>query len=154
MPKKNPEVYFDPKKLLKELSEYHYNYKDAKETGEPLPRINEYLGECFLKIATRLAYKKNFIGYSYRDEMILDAVENCISGAHSFNPEKSSYAFAYITQIAYNAFVRRIKKEATQAKVKNKALDNLEQELYTTQEHDIGTVYRNTSIEFAKENSN
>ncbi len=152
MPKKNPEFYVDPKKLYSELVEYRHAYQKAKENGEDLPRINNYLGECFLKIATRLAYKKNFIGYSFREDMILDAIENCVSGAHSFNPDKSSYAFAYITQIAYNAFVRRIKKEATQAKIKDKALDNFAQELYVTQPQDADQIYRNTSMEFARDN--
>ena len=78
--------------------------------GEEPPRVTEYIGECIYKIATRLSTKPNFINYSYRDEMICDGIENCLQYLNNFNPEKSQNAFAYITQIIYYAFLRRIQK--------------------------------------------
>jgi DNA-directed RNA polymerase specialized sigma24 family protein len=76
------------------------------------------------------------MGYSYKDEMIADAIENCVSAAHSFDPEKSNNPFAYFTQIAWNAFIRRISKEKKQAYIKHKnfeqtnLLDDLLEENY------------------------
>ena len=46
--------------------------------------------------------------------MICDGIENCLQYLNNFNPEKSQNAFAYITQIIYYAFLRRIQKEKKQ----------------------------------------
>ena len=43
--------------------------------------------------------------------MISDAILACIQFCRNFNPEKSQNPFAFYTQIAYNAFVARIKTE-------------------------------------------
>ena len=88
-------------------------------------------------ICNKLATKPNFIGYSYKDEMIADAIENCVAAAHSFDPDKSNNPFAYFTQIAWNAFIRRIAKEKKQAYIKHKnfehsnLLDDLLEENYS-----------------------
>ena len=52
-----------------------------------------YLGECFLKIATHLSYKPNFVNYMFRDDMISDGIENCVQYIHNFDPEKSKNPF-------------------------------------------------------------
>ena len=33
------------------------------------PRVGNYIGSCFLKIATHLSYRPNFINYMYKDDM-------------------------------------------------------------------------------------
>ena len=75
-------------------------------------------------IAQRLSYKPNFINYSYREEMISDGIENCISYIDNFDPSKSDNPFAYFTQIIYYAFLRRIQKEKKQLYIKHKVLGN------------------------------
>lgn len=112
MPKNN---YIDNKKFLESL--VSYQEKCTEEYSPPLP---EYIGECFIKIANGLATKSNFINYSYKDEMISDGIENCISYCKNFNPEKSKNPFSYFTQIIYYAFLRRIEKEKKQAYIKHK----------------------------------
>ena len=92
--------------------------------GEDKPQISNYLGECIYQICNRLSYKSNFINYSFRDEMVSDALENCINYIDCFNHEKSSNPFAYFTQIAYFAFLRRIDAEKKQAYIKGKILQN------------------------------
>ena len=42
------------------------------------PRVGNYIGSCFLKIATHLSYRPNFINYMYKDDMVCDGIENCI----------------------------------------------------------------------------
>ena len=64
-----------------------------------------------------------FINYSYRDEMICDGIENCLQYINNFNPEKSQNAFAYVTQIIYFAFLRRIHKEKKQAAIKQRSIE-------------------------------
>ena len=101
---------------------------DAIRDGEPEPRIPEYIGECFLKIAEGLSHKPNFVRYTYRDEMVMDAVENCIKAINNYNIEAATRtgkpnAFAYFTQISYFAFLRRIAKEKKQQDIKLKYIE-------------------------------
>ena len=85
--------------------------------------MSNYIGECFLKIATHLSYRPNFINYMYREDMIGDGIENCIQYIHNFDPEKSSNPFAYFTQIVYYAYLRRIAKEKRQQAIREKILE-------------------------------
>lgn len=91
---------------------------------KPDARVPNYIGECILAICNKLSTKPNFIGYSFRDEMIADAIENCIASVDGFDPEKSNNPFAYFTQIAWNAFIRRISKEKKQQYIKHKNMQN------------------------------
>jgi DNA-directed RNA polymerase specialized sigma24 family protein len=79
-----------------------------------------------VKIANHLAYKSNFVNYTFRDEMILDGIENCITYIDNFDPEKSKNPFAYFTQITYYAFIRRIQKEKKQMDTKKKYIGSLD----------------------------
>ena len=95
----------------------------AKEKGLEPPLISNYLGDCFLKIATHLSYKPNFVNYMFREDMIGYGIENCVQYIHNFNPEKSTNPFAYFTQIIYYAFLRRIQKEKKQLEIKTKIIE-------------------------------
>jgi hypothetical protein len=122
---KKPSVhYIDNKKFYTAILQYKNDCAAADEKGEEHPRIPPYIGECLYKIATRLSLKPNFIGYSYRDEMISDGLENCINYLNNFNPEKSTNPFAYFTQIIWYAFLRRIDKEKKHLYIKQKTLEN------------------------------
>jgi hypothetical protein len=102
------------------MKDYKQACREAAEQGAPKPQIPKYIGECLYKIANKLSYRPNFINYSYRDEMIADGLENCITYFDNFNPDKSNNPFSYFTQIIYYAFLRRIQKEKKQVYVKHK----------------------------------
>jgi hypothetical protein len=121
--RKRSEHYVNNKEFLAALIEYKKNIEIAKLEGKPKPRITNYLGECFLKIATHLSFKPNFVNYMFKDDMICDGIENCVQYIHNFNPEKSQNPFAYFTQIIHFAFLRRIQKEKKQLEIKNKILE-------------------------------
>ena len=123
MPKKKSEHYVNNKQLLEALIVYREGVAHAKENDLPKPRITNYLGECFLKIATHLSYKPNFVNYMFRDDMISDGIENCVQYIHNFDPEKSKNPFAYFTQIIHYAFLRRIQKEKKQLDIKTKIIE-------------------------------
>jgi DNA-directed RNA polymerase specialized sigma subunit len=123
MAKKKSEHYVNNKELLEALILYRAKYLKSKENGSPKPQISNYLGECFLKIATHLSYKPNFVNYMFRDDMISDGIENCVQYIHNFNPEKSQNPFAYFTQIIHYAFLRRIQKEKRQLEIKTKIIE-------------------------------
>ena len=115
--------YVNNKDSLDAIIEYKKSVKEAEEQGLPKPRITNYLGECFLKIANHLSFKPNFVNYIFKDDMISDGIENCVQYIHNFNPEKSQNPFAYFTQIIYYAFLRRIQREKRQLEIKNKILE-------------------------------
>lgn len=102
------QFYVDPKLFYSEIKDYY-------KSGE----INDYLAESIYKIAKGLSFAPNFINYSYREDMVGDAVikmytalknkKFCIkskdSKGNNYNP------FSYFTTIAFHAFITRIKKE-------------------------------------------
>lgn len=112
-----PKHYVDNKKFFDTLTAYKVA---VAASPDDIPHIPEYIGECLLMIATRLANKPNFASYTYRDEMISDAVENCLLYMHNFDPAKSQNPFAYFTQIIHFAFLRRIEREKKHTYIKYK----------------------------------
>ena len=135
--RKRSEHYVNNKDFLDAIVIYKINLLQAAQKEIPditdqqlktwkspnKPRISNYLGECFLKIATHLSYKPNFVNYMFREDMICDGIENCVQYIHNFNPEKSSNPFAYFTQIIHYAFLRRIQKEKKQMEIRAKIIE-------------------------------
>ena len=121
--RKQTEYYVNNKEFLAAITEYRDKVIISKESGKPKPRVNNYIGACFLKIATHLSYKPNFVNYMFREDMICDGIENCLQYIDNFDPEKSKNPFAYFTQIIYYAFLRRIQKEKRQLEIKSKILE-------------------------------
>lgn len=123
MAKKNH--YVNNADFLKALTEYKKACRKAKREGLPKPNIPDYIGKCLMLIAENLSHKPNFLSYSFRDEMIGDAIENCVMYFDNFDPKKSKNPFAYFTQIIYFAFIRRIHKEKKQLYVKYKSTEQI-----------------------------
>jgi len=107
--------------------EYVTRVDEAKEKGDEIPIVPDYIAQCFLRIAEGLSHKANFIRYTYREEMVMDAVENCLKAINNYNLATATRtgkpnAFSYFTQISWYAFLRRIAKEKKQQEVKLKYL--------------------------------
>ena len=116
--------YINNQDFLNALVSYKEQALEASINNKQKPKIPDYIGECFLKIANNLAKRPNFYSYTYKDEMISDAIENCLMYFENFDPAKSSNPFAYFTQICWYAFVRRIDKEKKQQYIKYKATES------------------------------
>tara|TARA_B100000287_G_scaffold160914_1_gene151801 strand:+ start:2558 stop:3097 length:540 start_codon:yes stop_codon:yes gene_type:complete len=97
----------------------------AQGMSNPRPDIPEYIGECIWKIASRFATKPNWRN-AYTDDMVGDAVEECIKYLDRFNEKKSTNPFSYFTQVVYYSFLRRISKEKRYLYVKYKVIMNSE----------------------------
>ena len=150
-----PEHYVNNKEFTAAIAEHNQAVKDAIAKGEEPPRVTEYIGECIYKIATRLSTKPNFINYSYRDEMICDGIENCLQYIENFKEEKSTNAFAYVTQIIYFAFLRRIHKEKKQAAIKQRSIEQAGVLFDTLDTMDGDTTgMSNSYVDFLQENMN
>lgn len=128
MAKRKSIHYVNNKEFSQAVVDYCTTVKEAKEKEESLPIVPDYIAQCFLKIAEGLSHKSNFIRYTYREEMVMDAVENCLKAIENYNIEAATRsgnpnAFAYFTQISWYAFLRRIAKEKKQQDIKWKYLD-------------------------------
>ena len=108
--------------------EYVQKVEDARKTNINIPKVPDYIAQCFLRIAEGLSHKANFIRYTYREEMVMDAVENCLKAIRNYNIDAATRtgapnAFAYFTQICYYAFLRRLAKEKKQQDIKFKFIE-------------------------------
>ena len=133
--------YVNNQDLLTALITYKRKVGIAKEKGLEKPRVSNYIGGCFLKIATHLSYRPNFINYMYKDDMICDGVENYIQYIDNIDPEKSNNPFAYFTQIVYYAFLRRIQKEKRQMDIKEKILEKSGYDEVFSVDGDVSSEY-------------
>lgn len=120
--------------------DYVKTVNEAKSNEQPLPIVPDYIAQCFLRIAEGLSHKSNFIRYTYREEMVMDAVENCLKAIENYNLETATRtgkpnAFAYFTQITWYAFLRRIAKEKKQQDIKLKYLTKSGIENFMVNEH-------------------
>lgn len=120
--------YVNNREFSQKVVEYVETVRQAEAEGKQLPVVTNYIANCFLKIAEGLSHKSNFIRYTYREEMVMDAVENCLKAITNYNIEAATRtgnpnAFAYFTQICYYAFLRRIAKEKKQQDIKFKWIE-------------------------------
>lgn len=134
------------------LREYLSYRKSEVDAGRPIPEIPNYIGACFKMIAESLSKKPYFIGYSYREEMVSDALIDCIQYIDKFDPERGTSAFAYFSQTCYYAIVRRIKAEKKQTMAKAAIVQNLGTffDDIALQEFDEDGQYQNTMSEILK----
>ena len=124
----------------REFSEAVYDYavlaQAAKAKEERPPKVTDYIARCFIKIAEGLSHRPNFVRYTYREEMVMDAVENCLRAIGNYNISTTTRtgkpnAFSYFTQICYFAFIRRITKEKKQQDIKFKFIEKMGIEDFT-----------------------
>lgn len=124
---------------------------EAKAAGKAVrrPIASDYVGYAILRTAQGIAMKHNYRNYPYLDEMIGDAVENCVRYIHNFDPEESREPFSYITSSIERTFWRTIKKEKKKQYVQALKIQRagIEDVMHNTQDHDQDENFRNTWIE-------
>ena len=126
-PKDKPH-YVNNAQFSQAVVDYCTEVQKAKKSDKKLPIVPDYIATCFLKICEGLSHKANFVRYTYREEMVMDAVENCLKAIENYNIEAATRtgkpnAFAYFTQISWFAFLRRIEKEKKQQDIKLKYME-------------------------------
>jgi DNA-directed RNA polymerase specialized sigma24 family protein len=110
MKNKASKNYVSNKNLIEEI-------KIFKETE----RMTEELGRMIISIATNYANKGSFIGYTWKADMISEAVLTCVKYLKNFDPTKyaNPNPFAYITTIVHHAFISFIKKQNKHSAIKD-----------------------------------
>lgn len=125
-----------PKKRVRRTKEeLKPNYVDPKEMEDLIKSyyttgfLDPNLADMIQKIATRLGYAHNFLRYSYKEEMIGDAVIKMITALtrKRFMCDSGYNPFSYFTKVAYRAFQNRIKKE----KKEHETLHRYQDEVYS-----------------------
>ena len=139
-PKDKPH-YVNNREFSDAVNDYVRTLNEARKNNDPHPVVPNYIATCFLKICEGLSHKPNFIRYTYREEMVMDAVENCLKAIENYDIDAATRsgrpnAFSYFTQIAWYAFLRRIAKEKKQFDIKVKFMAEADfSDLVDTHEH-------------------
>lgn len=111
--------YLDNDKFYQAL----YDRRVHIDSGEQVPqRLEDYIGECILLIAENVGKRWNFAKYSWRDEMVGDAVVACTRAIDKFNPYQYKNPLAYFTQCTVYAFLARLQQEQNQTYTKYKMM--------------------------------
>lgn len=128
-PKPNKEqFYVNPSEFKKQIEIYY-------KTGD----CTNYLGDCLNKIAEGLGYSPKFINYSYKEDMIGDALIKMFSALKrkKFDVTSETSPFGYFTTIAFHAFINRIKKEKKHHDTLNEFRQRKYEEILSTTEGHI-----------------
>lgn len=120
-PSKN---YVNNRQLYECIADYALRRRELEAAGKPRPPIPDYAGECIYMICNRMGTRYNFRGYSFREDMVGDAIADCVYGFYLFDPDRFRNPFGYFTQIAWMAMVRKISTEKKQTYLKYKSLQN------------------------------
>jgi hypothetical protein len=119
------------KKIKPKEREHYVNGKEFEEEIRGFyntDHVTIKLGECINKIANGLSYAPNFINYSYKEDMVGDAIVKMFSALKNkkFRLDSGFSPFSYFTTIAFHAFINRIKKE----KKHHKAITEYREKVY------------------------
>jgi len=126
---KDSPYYIDNKEFATALHDYVKECDEAKNKGEEIPVITDYIATSILRLAEGLSRAPNFVNYTYREDMVMDAVENCIRVVKNYDITKVTRTgapnpFSYFTQISYFAFLRRIAQEKKETEIKERLLNS------------------------------
>lgn len=95
-------------------AEFYQLIKNYQEETDELKKKKYYneLGKSFQLIGTNFMNRYGFINYSEdrQEEMLSEFYYLACKYLHNYDTSRNSSPFAYFTQIAFNAFVRIIKK--------------------------------------------
>src|SRR5210317_2147170 len=151
MKPKNKPHYVNNADFSQAVVDYVRHANECAEQGKSKPIVTNYIAQCFLKISEGLSHKANFVRYTYREEMVMDAVENCLKAIENYDIEAATRsgkpnAFAYFTQISWFAFLRRIAKEKKQQDIKLKYISEADLSMFIEENTEGGySDYSNTA---------
>lgn len=115
---KSSVYYVPPAEFLQDIKDYY-------RSGE----ISDRLSMSINKISQGLSYAPNFINYSFKDDMVGDAIVKMVAALKhkKFKTATGHNPFSYFTTIAFHAFINRIKKE----KKHHQTLQDYQEQVYS-----------------------
>lgn len=93
---------------------------EAKKLG----KVTDALIIKIQMIAVKLSLKYNFVGYSFREDMVASAVANLCNSRNAlkFDPERSSNPFSFYTTAIYNSFLQYLQDEKNHRNIRDALL--------------------------------
>lgn len=111
IPAKKTNHYIDKAEMLAEVVK-------SKAAGA----MTDKLARMILMLAEKYSHHHWFIGYSYREDMVADAVLNLVHSALKFDPEKSNNPFGYYTIAIQRSFMHYLHVEKKHRYIRDKML--------------------------------
>lgn len=135
-----------PRKLKPREKENYVNGKEFERQLAEFYEKNQFsdkLAESVSKIAHGLSFAPNFINYSYKDEMVGDAIVKMLTAVRNkkFRLNSGFSPFSYFTTIAFHAFINRIKKEKKQHEAVKEYREKKYAEMICSQHIPNGGIY-------------
>lgn len=144
---RKPVNYIDNSMFLASMERYIESRNAALAAKLPPPQVPDDIGKAFVQIATKLATRYNFNGYSFRDDMVGAGILNALEAIDNFDPAKSKNPFSYFTQVIFWAFLRVIKKEKTERETRDAVMFD-DVDAFSTQAGDTFSISRDDAFLF------
>lgn len=145
--------YVNGREFLGMLKEYHASYLESVRLEQEKPQVSNEIAGAIIQIATRLSNSYNFIGYSYKDEMIADGIYKCLDKVHRFDPNISENPFGFFSQLCWNSFLNRIKIEQKQASIRARLINDKVTSEFVEQSLENDVDATNAFVGFLKDNN-
>lgn len=122
--RKEPTIEAAPKPKKKRKTNYLNNADLYEETlkSKEQGKMTDKLAHMLMTLVARYAKKGSFAGYTYNDDMQGYAAMMLVKTWQSFNPEKSSNAFAFFTQCVKHSFIQYLNQERRQRDIRDEIL--------------------------------
>jgi hypothetical protein len=85
-------------------------------------KITKELAEMLMMLASRYASRPIFALYTYREDMVAEALTDLCKNALKFNTERSNNPFAYYTSCIHNSFLGFLNVEKKHRKIRDQLL--------------------------------
>ena len=85
-------------------------------------KISSQLAEMLMLLTKRYASRPAFSGYTFRDDMVAEALADLCKNALKFNPERSDNPFAFYTSCIHNSFLGFLNVEKKHRKIRDQLL--------------------------------
>ena len=126
--KKNSVKYLDKKEMVFEIVK---SKKKQEENPDLLPAecMTPRLVEMMIELVRNYSKHPSFGNYSYRDDMVMAALENLMKHGLKFDPSKyeEPNPFGYYTMITYRCFITFIRGENKERDIKDDLAEEYEQ---------------------------
>lgn len=90
----------------------------AKEAG----KLSDELAKMLMMLTRKYANRPCFSGYTYKEDMISEALANLCQNALKFNPERSKNPFAFYTSCINNSFLHVLSVEKKHRRIRDQLL--------------------------------
>lgn len=142
--------YVDKAKLNDALRNWKTNREHAIANNLEAPVMPEYAANSIIEIARNASLKWNFRGYSFREDMVGDAILNVMKYIQNYDPDAYTKSglpnpFWYISRMCINTFRFKIGTEEKQQYFKMATVGSMADDLISDEDFTAGLPNGTTS---------